>query len=55
MTFCDTKKEIKVLCVERSAIITGLIGPNHLLCFKYHSGLCTKEIKKENNLLSPFY
>ena len=22
--FCDTKKEIKVLCIERSAIIIGL-------------------------------
>ena len=26
--FCDTKKEIKVLCIV-------LIRPNHLLCFKY--------------------
>ena len=33
--FCNTKKEIKVLCIERSAIITGLIRENHLLCFKY--------------------
>ena len=34
--FCDTKKEIKVLCTERSAIITGLIRANHLLCFRYY-------------------
>ena len=33
--FCDTKKDIKVLCIERSAIITGLIRANHLLCFNY--------------------
>ena len=33
--FCDSKKEINVLCIERSAIITGLIRANHLLCFKY--------------------
>ena len=33
--FCDMKKEIKVLCIEKSAIITGLIRANHLLCLKY--------------------
>ena len=34
--FCDTKKEIKVLCIERSAIITELIRASHLLCFRYY-------------------
>ena len=48
--FCDTKKEIKVLCSERSAIITGLIRATHCYVLnikKSHSGFCTKEIKRK--------
>ena len=54
---CDTKKEIKVLCIERSAIITGLIRANHLLCFRYYEKSfwpLYQRHKKENNLLSLF-